>query len=573
MVNKNSTTIISHFHEHLEKCAEKTAFVFLADGEKEKAHLTFGEIDFNARVIAGYLQKIAKAGDRIILCYAPGLDFINAFMACLYAGMIAVPVFPLSNNHHAKRLLYIVSDCKSKVVLGTDDSLLAMKSIPGFSTYHFISTEKLVYMNDFRSRNITPDMIAFLQYTSGSTGDPKGVMVNHRNLITNEIAMSELFKVESNQINVSWLPMQHDMGLMGHMFLGIYSGYQEVFMSPTAFFEKPVRWLKAISDYHAYGTGGPNFAYQLCVDRISDEDLVGLDLSSLEVAVNGAEPIRKNTQKSFYKKFSRYGFKYQAFMPCYGMAECTLMVSAKPKETEAIIVGIDKKAMEKGRFIFNEKSPYLVASSGRIYKDYTVKIVNPSTLNEAKKGEIGEIWIYGPSVCQGYWSKTELTQQTFKVNLKGDSRQYLRTGDLGFVYGRNIFITGRLRDRIILNGRIIYPQDIEIAVEKSHPAVREYCTAAFSVEIDGQEQLVVVAEIERTYRKADYQPIFSAIRQSLGESVDVEPYAIHLLAPAKALRTTSGKIQRQATKAGYIAGNLSTIASDNLPAVYIKSVA
>jgi len=562
----NTTNLVDYTQQQVLQQPEKIAFIFLADGEVEKNKLSNFQLDLKSKAIAAELQKQAKWGDRVLLSYLPGIEFITAFMGCLYAGMIAVPAYPLRSNHHAKRFLAMLEDCQPALILGTTESLTMMQEQTEFAHYHYIYTDTLSdeLAVTYQKPQITPDTLAFLQYTSGSTGVPKGVMVCQRNIMSNLQAIDHVFGLPANEKMVSWLPMQHDMGLIGQVLYVIYTGATEIFMSPTAFLEKPVRLLQAINHYRAFGSGGPNFGYQLCLEKVTDEELHGMDLSCWTEAFNGSEPIRASTLQQFVKRFAPWGIKESIFMPCYGMAETTLLVSGKSRETPLIITSIDKNELTKGVFEKKHDSNELLVSSGYVYPEYTVKIVNPTTVQLANPGEIGEIWVHGASVACGYWNKPEISKQTFAAKLPNDPNNYLRTGDLGYLDGKELYITGRLKDIIILQGRNIYPQDIEAAVEACHPAIRSGCTAAFSVDIDAQEQLIVVAEIERTYRKVGCKPIFLAMRQALVDAAEAVPYSIQLLAPAKALRTTSGKIQRQATKKAYLANELTIVAKDDL---------
>jgi len=566
VLNNQHQNLIDILRLHITQNPNKTAFIFLADGKNDKEQLTYQQLDKNARRIARYLQQYAKQNDRILLPYLPGLEFISAFMGCLYAGMVAVPAYPLRTNHHAKRLLTIIEDCRPTLILGNTASLAVMQNHPELSQYHYVLTENISeeLADDFEPRSIMPSDLAFLQYTSGSTSAPKGVMVSHSNITANQQILQDVFAVDANKPIVFWLPTQHDMGLVGQLLFTIYEGTTAIFMSPTAFIEKPFLWLKAISDYQAYFSGAPNFGYQLCVDKISEEEIKQLDLTSWKAAFNGSEPVRASTLQAFSEKFASCGFTLQTSLPCYGMAETTLIISGKPLQESPVIIGVNKAALSAGRFEVDKNSKSILVSSGHVHSSYQIKIVNPQQLTLAKPGEIGEIWIAGPSVAQGYWNKPEVTEEIFFATLENDATPYLRTGDLGYLDGKELFVTGRLKDLIILQGRNIYPQDIEKVVEECDPAIRGGCTAAFSIEANEQEQLIIVAEIERTSRKIDFNPVFQAIRRAIIDTLEAVPFSIQLLAPARALKTTSGKIQRSATKAAYLAGDLTILAEDVL---------
>lgn len=530
--------------------ANKVAFEFITQSN-EKQSLTYQELFDKSQRIAAYLQEHAKVGDRVLLSYLPGLDFITGFVACLYAGLVAVPTYPLRSNHHAKRFLALLDDCQPKLICGTKESLKIMQQQEEFAGYYYINTDEIkdFCVSAWTQPLIKPDTLAFLQYTSGSTGSPKGVMVNHANILSNEEMIHSCAQMGVNDTSVLWIPMQHDMGLIGGLLYTLYTGMMEVFMAPAMFLSHPFLWLKSISDYQARGGVAPNFGYELCVEKIEEVQLEFLNLSCWRLALNGSEPIRKKTLDEFVKKFGRCGFNKKAFVPCYGMAETTLMVSSKPYNTIYVTHPFEQS---------------VAISSGHVYQDYTIKVVNPETKKVCSEGQVGELWLHGPSVAQGYWQKKQATEEEFHAHLNGDNRAYFRTGDLGFLKKRELYVTGRLKDLIILQGRNLYPQDVERVVEQSHEAIRKSCVAAFSVEVQQQERLVVVAEIERIHRKTDFAPVFQAIRKALVEELEVIPYSIQLLAPAQTLKTTSGKIQRKATKKAHLEQSLVTLAADDL---------
>ncbi|MFI4954315.1 MAG: SDR family NAD(P)-dependent oxidoreductase, partial [Gammaproteobacteria bacterium] len=544
------------------------AFIYLSDKNEEKEKITYLQLDTKARAIAAYLQQHAQPGDRIVLCYLPGIEFISAFLACLYAGMIAVPAYPLRNNHHAQRLMTILNDCHPKLILGTKESLLLMQQQTDFAACQFVYSEDIPDELALEHRKVIlkANDIAFLQYTSGSTGHPKGVMVTHGNLMHNEKCITYGTGLSADKKILSWMPFQHDFGLIGNVLQSIYIGSQTILLSPTILTENPLAWLQAITKYKPYYSGGPNFAYETCIKRINESELESLDLSCWDYALCAAEPIRAETLQRFTDKFKVCGFRAQAFAPAYGLAESTLCVSTKRPQQEYKILAVSSKQLAQGKIIPTNQaeSNILVVGCGDIYLKHEVLIVDPQTRMEAASDQIGEVWIKSKSVAAGYWQKEQETSETFQAKLIDGRGPYLRTGDLGFIQHKELFITGRLKDLIIQNGRNIYPQDIETATENSHPAIRHGCTAAFSVEVHGQEQIIVVAEVERTYRKIDFAPVFLAIRQALNNTFEVTPYSIQLLVPAKALRTTSGKIQRRATRELYLTGKLEILASDNL---------
>ena len=416
--------------------------------------------------------------------------------------------------------------------------------------------------------------LAFLQYTSGSTASPKGVMIAHSNLVQNLAAIYQYFEHSPHTHVVSWLPMYHDMGLIGTILQPLYGGFRATLMSPLMFLQRPLRWLEAISRYKGTSSGAPNFAYDFCVRKIKPEQITNLDLSSWDVAFNGAEPINHQTLEQFASLFKPYGFRPEAFYPCYGMAEATLMVSGGKKTTPVVIKKVQTTALEQNKIVIandRDKECKIIVSCGHTIPNQKIKIVNPETLTECSEREIGEIWVSGPSVARGYWHQLELSKQTFG-NYVADTKEgpFLRTGDLGFLSEEELFITGRLTDLIIINGSNYYPHDLEWVVEQSHPQIRSGFTAAFSVDIEGKENLVMMAEIERYYGKnrlkannnggknshLDESELIQAIKRAVFKNYDLEVYAVKLLKPGTIPKTSSGKIQRQACKHAFVLGNL-----------------
>lgn len=551
---------------------DKTAFIYLADGLVEKEKISYAQLNNKMQQIAQELQSHAKPGDRILLCYTPGLDFICAFMACLTANMIAVPAFSLRNNRHAERLSVIMEDCQAKIILSTDALIERMQKDERFKKFTYIDTEKYNYSNQHIIENellLKEDQVAFLQYTSGSTGNPKGVMVTHASLMHNLSCANVAFGFDQtdNKVTAFWIPVQHDMSLIGEILITLYVGGTGIMLSPTVFIERPFNWLKAIDRYRAHYAAAPNFAYDLCVDKINKEDKQNLDLSCWKVAMNASEPVRASTLQRFSSAFKTCGFDLEQTMPAYGLAEATLIISGTPLYKKPTICRIDKEAYAQGEFkVVAENSPNsieLVSSGYVLWADpeHKVLIVDPEKRTPCLPNKMGEIWIQSPSVAKGYWQKTEASEQTFSAYLADGSGPFLRTGDLGIMHEKELYITGRLKDIIIIQGRNLYPQDIESAVESCHPGIRLDCTAAFSIEKEGEEKLIIVAELERTARKQDPNEIFNAIRKAVIETTEIIPYSIQLLSPAQTFKTTSGKIQRQATKKAYLRGELKTIAS------------
>ncbi len=546
---------------------DKLAYIFLENGETESVRLTYGELDRQARAIASHLQQ--WQGERALLLYPSGLEFISAFMGCLYAGVVAVPVYPPRRNQKLSRLLNIVNDAQASIALTTTSILADIEqrwaSDGELAQLKLIATDTIVANGqDLVPLSVTQSSLAFLQYTSGSTGIPKGVMVTHGNIIHNQQLIHQAFGHSEQSIGVGWLPLFHDMGLIGHVLQPIYLGFPSILMPPVAFLQKPIRWLKAISKYRATTSGGPNFAYDLCVKKIQPEQLANLDLSSWDLAYSGAEPVRAETLEQFGNKFAHCGFNYSAFYPCYGMAETTLFATGGQKNQSPVIQGVLPGELEQNLAVESEiSSPESrrLVGVGHPHLDTIVIIVNPESLTPCEPGQVGEIWVRGGSVTSGYWNRPEATKSTFQAYLKdtGDG-PFLRTGDLGFLSNGELFVTVRLKDLMIVRGRNHYPQDIELTVENSHPSLRSHGCAAFSVEREGEERLVVACEVERTHlRKLNTEEVVSAVRHGIWMEHELKVYGVLLLKTGSIPKTSSGKIQRHACRQDWLNKQLNLV--------------
>lgn len=575
------SSLIDLLHYRVIHQSNKLAFTFLQDGETETCRLTYQELDKQARAIALKLQSLGIAkGERALLLYPPGLEFIPAFFGCLYAGVVAVPAYPPHLNRPMPRLQAIVADTQATVVLTTAQILSNGSRLfthtPELAALQWLATDSLtgVLEDNWRKIEVTKDTLAFLQYTSGSTSTPKGVMVSHGNLLHNERLIKSGFGHTEQTIVVGWLPLFHDMGLIGNMLQPLYLGTPCILMPPVAFLQNPFRWLQAISRYKGTTSGGPNFAYDLCVSKITDEQRATLDLSSWEVAFNGAEPVRAETIERFSRTFADCGFQQKAFYPCYGMAETTLIVSGGCKETPPVFQTVEKVAIEQSRVIpatSEDGATQKLVSSGKPLQDLRVVIAHPETLTRCAPEEVGEIWVSGDSVTQGYWNRTEETERTFQAYLKDTGEgPFLRTGDLGFLHLGELFVTGRLKDLIIIRGRNHYPQDIELTVEHSHPALQSTCSAAFAIDVALDERLAVVVEVKRSYlRNLDVEEVVKAIRQAVAEQHELQVYGVLLLKPGNIPKTSSGKIQRHACLSGYLNSSLDVVGSSILEETYV----
>jgi acyl-CoA synthetase (AMP-forming)/AMP-acid ligase II len=568
---------------------EQRIYSHLVDGEKEGTHLTYAALDWQARAIGAMLQTHCAGGARVLLLYPTGLEFIAAFFGCLYAGVIAVPVpppNPAQQQRTLPRLRAITNDARPSVALTTSSILSKMNGLftqtPDLQTMRWLATDTLAntLAPEWQEPAVTSNTRVLLQYTSGSTTAPKGVMVSHGNLLHNSAHISKVFEITADTVSVTWLPVFHDMGLTNGIIQPVYGGRQCILMPPQSFLQRPVRWLEAISRYKAAVSGGPNFAYELCARRITPEQREMLDLSSWHAAYNGAEPIRADTMKRFAAAFASCGFRPSFFYPCYGLAEATLMVSGGLLEDEPVWCTTQAAALEQNRVVApsdRQQSVTTVAGCGHAMPDTRIVIVHPESLTPCAPDVVGEIWVSGPTVAQGYWNRPEETACTFGACLADAGEgPFLRTGDLGFLKDGELFVTGRLKDLIIIGGRNLYPHDIELTVEQGHPAIRSACCAAFSVDVADEERLIVVAELERRYqperhqlngaarshpngRPLDVEEVTRAIRRAVAEEHDVRVHTVVLLRAGSIAKTPSGKVQRRACKASFLSGTLDQV--------------
>jgi amino acid adenylation domain-containing protein len=547
---------------------ERVAYTFLTDGQGDDVSLTFGQLDMRARAIAARLEFLRPACERVLLLYPPGIDYIEAFFGCLYARAAAVPAYPPRLNQSLTRLQGIVSDAQATLVMTTRQLLSKVDSfaalVPALGTLRWLATDSVAdeLAGQWHEPRVNCDTLAFLQYTSGSTAIPKGVMVSHGNLLHNQQMIQAAFRQDEESVIVGWLPLYHDMGLIGNVLQPLYLGAQSILMSPVTFLRRPFRWLEAISRYRATTSGGPNFAYDLCVGKVNSEQRDLLDLSSWRVAFNGSEPIQAETLERFGEAFESCGFRREAFYPCYGMAEATLLISGGQQTEGPTITRFEKASLEKGlaKKALADSDVRSLVGCGNSHPSEKIVIAHPESGKQCGPGEIGEIWVSGPSVARGYWQNPEQTAQTFQAFL-ADTHEgpFLRTGDLGFICDDELFVTGRLKDLLIIRGLNHYPQDLELTAGASHPTLRAGAGAAFSIEVEGEERLVIVQEVER---QRTFEPaiLFQLIRECVAEVHEVEVYAICLLKAGSIPKTSSGKIQRHECRARFLAGAFEVIA-------------
>lgn len=562
-------TFVDVLEHRTQQNPDQQLYTFIQSGDREVDQLSVAQLHHQAQAIAAQLQSLGASGERALLLYPPGLEFIAAFFGCLYAGVVAVPAYPPRQNQKLSRLQAIVADAQAKVALTTVALQTRLEyrvhQHPELADLQWLSTDQLNHEKlTVASPDLNPDAIAFLQYTSGSTGTPKGVMVSHRNLIHNSSLIQQGFEHTAQSFGVIWLPSYHDMGLIGGVLQPLFAGFPVALMSPADFLQKPMRWLQAISHYQATTSGGPNFAYDLCVRKFKANQAEHLDLSHWDVAFTGAEPIRAETLNRFVETFAPYGFRREAFYPCYGMAETTLMISGGRKADQPQICTVQASALEQNHVLpaDGQKNTRALVGCGTSFANQQMKIVNPQSRCLCQPGQVGEIWVSGLSVAQGYWQQPAETESTFQAYL-ADSGEgpFLRTGDLGCIQNDELFITGRLKEVLIIRGLNRYPHDIELTVENSHPGLQPSGGAAFVVDAKHEERVVVIHEVKRSeLRKIDMKEVLGNIRQAVAAQHCLQLYAIVLLKPGSLLKTSSGKTRRSACRSAFLEGRLKVVA-------------
>ncbi|RBP47421.1 acyl-CoA synthetase (AMP-forming)/AMP-acid ligase II [Roseimicrobium gellanilyticum] len=571
-------TLVDLVQSHSAAHGEERALTFLLNGVDEAGSLTYAELDREARSIAAWLQSQALEGERALLLFPSGLEFVTAFLGCLYARVIPVPVNPPRLNRKAHRLRSIVEDAGVAVALTTmrmQERMTPVLAEAGMNTLRIVSMDaRPADMGRcWQPPHLHGDSLAFLQYTSGSTSHPKGVMVSHGNLLANHRMMQEAFGQTGETRIVTWLPLFHDMGLIGNVLQALYLGTECTIMPPEVFLMKPVCWLQAMSQRRATFSGAPNFAYELCAQKVTEEQRRGLDLSGWETAFCGAEPVHHTTMERFATAFASCGFGRQALYPCYGLAEATLFVSGAGKFAGARSARFSKSELENRRVVEVTGSDSLVpsrmlVSCGHTWEQQEVVIVDPDSGVRCAQGEVGEIWISGPHVAQGYWSGGGRTTHAFDALLPDmEGTRFLRTGDLGFIHHGGLYISGRIKDLIIIAGRNHDPADIEHTVGSSHVSIRSSGCAAFQTEVEEETKLVIAVELERTIEGSPGNSVAAAqdgdiasalhdivknIREAVSALHDLSVHEVVLLRPAALPKTSSGKIQRHAAKAAWM---------------------
>jgi amino acid adenylation domain-containing protein len=586
-------TLVDLLRERAQREPARRAYTYLSDDGREESHLTYGELDARARAIAASLQRHTVRGERALLLYPQGLEFVSAFFGCLYGGIVAVPCYPPHPSRLDRtlpRLRAIADNARPRVVLTNSTILQSREAICAqareLAPLDWLASDSVETeaKDEWRASELTRETLAFLQYTSGSTATPKGVMVSHANLLHNQRMMREAFDTSAETIVLGWLPLYHDMGLIGNILHPLYVGAECFLMSPAAFIRRPLSWLEMISRYRATTSGGPNFAYELCVRRSSVEERAALDLSFWKVAFNGAEPVRRATLERFAQAFEPGGFRPEAFLPCYGLAESTLFVSGSKSHKQPAVCHVEEEAIGRHQIVeadADSAGARALVGCGQPASAQHVAIVDPETGSRLPRGGVGEIWVAGPSVARGYWNNPAETEATFGAYLRETGEgPYLRTGDLGFLLDGQLFVTGRIKDLIIIRGLNHYPQDIEATVEASHTSLQPGGCAAFSIDVEGEERLAVAVEVgPRSLRKLraggvgqrseaemsqEIPAIIEAVRSAVAERHELQAHTVALLHPGGVPKTSSGKVQRRQCRAAFLAGGLDVLAASTL---------
>ena len=563
------TTLVDRLRYWKSAKPDGVVFQFMSNGVDVTDSITFKQFDERVRACASKLIAMGLRGQRALLMYPSGMDFIVAFFGCQYAGVTAVPAYPPRRNRSMGRINSIAVDASTSVALTTRE-VIDRRNLMAVDCSHLLNQEwvatdeiPIEMAGDWRNPDVQPEDLAIIQYTSGSTGSPKGVMLSQYNVMENCRYITSAFQIDETARGVFWLPYYHDMGLIGGLISPFYVGGRSTTMSPPHFLARPSRWLRAISSCGGNVSGGPNFAYSLCCEKVTEEQCEGLDLSNWRVAFNGAEPIRPEILDRFTKKFEPYGFRHVAHYPCYGMAEATLIVTGGNPANNHVVGNFDAEELVQHRVKnvdADHENVKPMVGCGTHLLDEEVIIVDPGTRQQLAEDRIGEVWVRSKSVGQGYWEKDEETKATFRAELVGQpGKFYMRTGDLGFLRGSELYVTGRLKDMIIIRGVNRYPQDIEATAEECHRKMRAGGSAAFAVDHWVREQLVIVSEVDRS-QDTNWDDIIQDIRSAVIEQHDLPPDVILLVRGGSTPKTSSGKVQRHACRQQYIDDELKVVA-------------
>jgi acyl-CoA synthetase (AMP-forming)/AMP-acid ligase II/acyl carrier protein len=572
---RRGQSLVDLLRQRADVLGDKDAFNFLRGDGESAISLTYRSLHERAMAIAAELQTLAAPEERAILMFPPGLDFICAFFGCMYAGIVAVPAAVPSRNRLTASIEAIFEASRPSLVLSTAEHREHAKRTyapqSGLAELPWIAVDHVNpdRQYDWNNLEVQGRQVAFLQYTSGSTSLPKGVMLSHDHLLHNASLIQEAFQTTTESHAVSWLPLYHDMGLIGGVIQPVYCGGSSTLMAPAAFLQRPALWLETISRTRATVGGGPDFAYDLCARKIPAADRARLDLSHWKLAFLGAERIRPQTIEQFEKAFAPCGFRREAFFPCYGLAEATLMVSGGPKQDPPVILHVHADSLTRNKVevgMAPDSKCRVLVGCGENLRDQGIVIVDPETCLSLPDGHVGEIWVQGESVAYGYFENPQATEETFQARLaESGEGPFLRTGDLGFVFEKQLFVTGRLKNLIIIRGRNHYPEDIEQTINSAYEGLRVGYCAAFSVEVEEHDQLVVVQEVEPRRRDLDTEAAIHAIRTAIAQRHELEVHAVLLINAGTVPKTSSGKTRRAACRERYLNGDLEILAAWTAP--------
>ncbi len=561
-----SDTLDSWLRVRARESAAGDAFTFV-DGSCERIDgFDYAELDRRARAIAHALRRRGARQQRVLLLFLPGLDFVAAFYGCMYAGAVAVPAYPPDPARLARtlpRLQAIASDSAPTLALTTSPLRAMARQVfalaPELAAIDWLAVDELTAPGESPEdvpAGLAPRDLALLQYTSGSTALPRGVMISHGNALANMRMLCDRSDPRRTRVHVSWLPTYHDLGLMGGVLLPLMTGGRSILMSPLEFLRRPSAWLAAIQRYRGTDTYAPNFAFDLCVRKISAAERAGLELDSMEVCVLGAEPIRHATVEQFLAAFEPHGFARSAMYPGYGLAEAVVGVSCGPVSEPLRSVMVDAGALARGRVaVVGAAHPraHALIGCGRALDHVRIEVVNPETAALAGPGEVGELWIEGPNVALGYWGRADETRATFGARLgDGSGRALLRSGDLGFVHEGHVYVAGRLKDVIVVRGANHYPQDLEETIERCHPQIGPGAVIACAVERAGAEHLAIIAEVSAGTSPDEHDRVVAAIRAAVRMDHGIEVHELALIKPRTIDKTSSGKLARQRCKQRYL---------------------
>lgn len=567
-------TLLGALARQVETAPDRTAFTMAPDGLLVDATLSYGALSQQAHRVAQAVRQQSQPGDRVLLLYPPGLDFIVGFLGCLIAGCIAVPAYPPRRSQRAERVRGIAADCGATLALTITDMVDGLSEKlsgnAGNKNIDLLTTDQLSPTSGQASpvARDTSQPLALLQYTSGSTGDPKGVVITHRNLVENAAAIETMMAFDRQSVLVSWLPNFHDMGLITSVVLPLYTGFVAHLMPPAAFVRKPIVWLTRISQDRASHAGCPNFGYDLCVEKVSPEEARTLDLSGWRIALNGAEPVQARTLTTFSDRFALAGFDIAAFRPCFGMAESTLYVTGGGPVPQPTFRALDADALRSNRLVepADDGPSKVMVGCGTPPPGVSIRVADPVTRRSVGDDAIGEVWLSGPSIGEGYWGRPAETERTFEAVLADlpEQGRYLRTGDLGFVRDGQLYITGRIKDTLILRGQTTCPLDFEVVASEADPALARGQAIAFPLAVDGTDQLALAVEVRReVMRKIDPADVCARIRGAIVAEFDIDPVLILLLPPLALPKTSSGKVQRSLCRKLYEDGGLKHVGSWN----------